>query len=343
MAETSIRFVTPNEDLLRRVEETEVDDPLAGADYISRIVHGDYLYAPLQPNSENRFTPETIDQNRTTNCYGFTVILSELLSLREIPHYVAFANTHAFVIATDQEKARLIDAQAPYLNASIDYRDSDEFDSARLSVATIGGHAALKLFSNDLLAAAGNYAGDDRIRRHEWLSFAPDDPASRFRSDDQRELDHTLMTTIVEPETGRQMLNNLAIFMQSYCCDLDLAHKSVVAMREIFPEVDRRNIAGGWLPVETYLRRMSGREMSAFLIGVEALSQSFTNVSSDISLAVWGADRVRRAGSRTGDADLVEKSIEMYDQVLIDQEERTDFVDKRRAKAERILCGLAKN
>ena len=219
------------------VSNKTFDDSIQAGCAAVELLHGALDFA-----ATNTATPplaqETLADRKKTNCYGHTIVLSELLEKIGVDHMVSFANQHGFVILADDISNRvfMLDAAA---------RFSQDI------TGMVGGESPLKQVSHGKLRAENTLYTfdlasrmykrgmmDDVLDMYSWMSFA--DIKARDGLDDARSFRLQLLSypSIPGRELLKQYYNGIIAFNRSrykstydFWKDLD----------GIYPDVDVRN------------------------------------------------------------------------------------------------------
>lgn len=74
---------------------------IAFAKLVQEGITNDLSFRNILSSPEIRLEPDEIARNKSTNCYGNTIITSEVLEAFGVDHYIAFVNQHSFVWLQD--------------------------------------------------------------------------------------------------------------------------------------------------------------------------------------------------------------------------------------------------
>lgn len=87
----------PNALNVYNTSDRKFEDQVKLALRVQSTVSQRLRFASVKSRPNLLLTPEQIKQDQTTNCYGNTIVTSELLEQLGVPHFVGFVNQHAFV------------------------------------------------------------------------------------------------------------------------------------------------------------------------------------------------------------------------------------------------------
>lgn len=112
----------------RRIEavylgsERLFDDTVEAADEVGHMVRHTLSFGSLATQDAKLWGWDERADTVKTNCFGYTVVTSELLSSLEIPHFVSFVNAHAFITlySDDSQRAHMLDTPSKDLFLDID-------------------------------------------------------------------------------------------------------------------------------------------------------------------------------------------------------------------------------
>lgn len=131
---------------------------------ITEIVHSKYTYKK-RIKGNLALSPETIGERGELDCYGFTLALSQALNMLNINHKIAFANTHAFVLANNYNTFYLLDALSPEISGEISTSNICHEDCVNKNIFSIN---MLKHIDNQ----PGSFNKMQFLREHPWTNFS---------------------------------------------------------------------------------------------------------------------------------------------------------------------------
>jgi hypothetical protein len=258
-------------------------------------------------------SPENLETDKSTNCYGYTIVASELLEHIGIPHYVAYANGHAFVLLHDEAhgKSFMIDSVTKELNMDISDMTSPESrdtSSEAFSFQYLDGMAVLENAGFDDIYEA--------TMDNLWLTFADNRLMQNWtlRREDFKRKSRIIMTTF-PPSQGRPLLQNYNNFIHAgKIDDVGEAYDLIQEMDGMYPEIDRRN--------RFRLPEKLVKELVRAGLIVEALSVAgvvdksiMLSGSKDADVRCWPADMYYLVGQMTENKDIVRSALQNYEMV----------------------------
>ena len=177
-----------------------------------------------------------------TNCYGHTVVTSELLEAAGIDHFISFVNSHSFVSLFDTagRRAHMVDAPAKDLFLDIDG-------------AVIGGwptqyfeqHPGEKFATNmlDTVALIGRITRKPTaqvLSENEWLQ-AGAGKVLKPNYDETLSTTHLIMRSYT-PAIGREMLVNYGMTLQyALTGDIQSSVDYFRRLEGVYPDIDIAN------------------------------------------------------------------------------------------------------
>lgn len=245
---------------------------------------------------------KAVAASQSSNCYGSTLVLSEALDLADIPHYVAWANGHAFTLVTDSDASRvhLFDAYTPKFNADLSHVVTPNILSLANDQIEQSGRAVIRLHSEDLVrhAQSANESIEELMRKHDWLSHGAsyDTNDRRFTEPEQITWENTLFTSLYAPAIGRQVLrNHNALYQAQNSADYRTAADLLRRLRGLYPELDHRNVADHERLGKMALYFAAIEEPEKAHQVIDDVETSF-NARPDLNLSLWPAHTLRRIG-----------------------------------------------
>lgn len=298
-------------------ERASFDDLIGATRSIAAVVRNTLRFRALAPGEI--ITPDSLQANPTTNCHGYSIVMSESLQAEGLPHYVSFANEHSFLTLLDETSGDSGDSIRSY-----SLQGADKHLYAETTLAISGPHPLKQLsgganyahngfYSEEFLAAAGKVLDDDIARKHAWLSFRKEGATRFLETEGQiRQLDKIQIRTY-PAELGRQVLSSYVVAQavarqrRAGVADLEQAADAMMTLNAIFPEMDPRNKF--WVP--TKLRGlMMQRQMNQEAVDV---AHAFDNSRVwDDEAAFFLPDTLRKAGAVTQDQAKIDDAIDIY-------------------------------
>lgn len=261
----------------------------------------------------NGLNSETMSTENSSDCFGYTTVLSECLDGAGISHLLAYSNGHAFAVVTDtQSYAWMIDALSPRLNDDmLNAVHRSDFGSLPSQLERTGRGAVRFSSSIYTMNLALKDSFEQLCRKNPWMKISgfDRDPRSNPRL---LERDHTLVVTMYTPELGRVVFENIRNFEHFLVQgEYMQAYNSLMSLNGVFPEIDSRN---GLPVVREYVRRLAASGFVALATeSVEVVASSFgKDVTRDVRSALWKGDRLRDIGRITRDPSILDQAISCY-------------------------------
>lgn len=241
----------------RRIKSSwQLSDKLYGdrietASDVGKMVRDTLWFRPIT-GRDRPFRPDTLTNEQATNCYGHTIVTSEVLDSLGVEHFIGFANTHSFVlIAGDTaEKVFMVDAAARDFYMSIGAAIGGD---VRSQIEQGSGIANNILDTRVILADVdSSLTRQELMSKHPWLGFG-----DRNWVDDKKYMRaHRLFMRSYTSQLGRAVLENYmnAIIFNNND-QLESAVDAVRKLEGIYPEMDARNKLGVVTPLRNKLVR----------------------------------------------------------------------------------------
>lgn len=318
------------------------DTVLKHAETITQTVHRTLSFRS-RVDDDRLLTPENLADGQASNCYGYTVLLSEALEKAGIRHFIGFANSHALAIVapTEESEPWVFDALTPQFNAPL----GRAVDRGAVNKATSDiqkyGRGAVKFYSRTFVQQSKfNKPFHEIAERNQWLSTAKVSQSSERNydeSDFRTQSRQVLFMSLFEPQTGREAL--VAHKAMSHALSEGKradAYRAFKRLKRYYPELDIRNA-----PEEiTHLVHELG---TAGCVGmakrvVDESMESFA-ISNDPRFKIWQADLYRRLGNRKAHPHLIREAIKIYEQTE-PLARHPNIVKAKRRKAEMQLASL---
>lgn len=315
------------------------------ADAISKGVHRALWFKESTQGDPSLLTPESLSEEQTSNCYGYTIVLSECLEKAGIRHWVSFVNGHALTVVQPSKEADawIIDALSPQLNAALgDSVSKDSIDGLDTQMAKYD-RGAVKFSSGKFVSNLREHGSfQEIVIKHPWLSFEHTYESARRASDiDYAEHLHkqrTLVMSLFEPEQGRRMLvahNKLTLALANN--KRAQAYRSFKELKQLYPDVDIRNEPKD---ISLLVRELGSVGCIGMAARIVDETREGLSISQDPRHDVWQADMYRWLGNKARDTRLLQQSIAIYSQALTRAKHPETIVSKR-SKAERLLARVA--
>lgn len=311
-----------------RVYEDKVEAAYATANLVRQTL----WFEPHTPEMPP-FSPQSIADKQETNCHGHSIVTSECLDVIGVPHWVGFANQHSFLLLEDESSRRvnLVDTAVEHLYIDV----TSAFIGVPLNEQN-GDLGAVNKLRGDVVLAQSLFSDKEKaLADRPWMSFTVGRDY-RFKSEYEVRQAHTLMLRSYQPEQGRALLEAYANFTHAIGGnDSSRAYTALERLDGVYPDIDRRNKLHG--PTRLVRSLAHAGDVAMALDSVAAVEHSLWP-TRDLLLRLWPADQRRRLGILAGRADLIDSSIEKYEE-LIDERSRekhsTVAIRARLVKAQR--------
>lgn len=287
--------------------------------------------------TRNGLSPESISSQKS-DCFGYTMVLSECLEQAGIDHLLAYSNGHAFTVVTDRKSyAWMIDGLSPCLNDDL-YRASNRLDFEGLpGQLEVNGRGAIR-FSSSLYSQRLSLKDSFQAlcEKNPWMKVSSScgAPESRFGNSDR---ENTLIVSLFTPEKGRIAFEGIRNF--EYLLSKNRkpeAYRTLKMLHGIFPEIDSRNN----LPtIRDFIRELAAKgyvtmAQNAAEVVTSAQGQ---NLSRDIRLVLRRGDLLRDIGRISSNQEILERAIQAYLDSGVPQH---PLVEGKIRKTERILQSI---
>lgn len=283
-------------------------------------------------------SPEGLENDKSTNCYGYTIVVSEFFDHIGIPHRIAYANGHSFVVLRDETDGRsfMIDAVTRELSMDISSMVSPEYGACgeTFSFQYLDGMAVLEGAGfDDIYKATMN---------NPWLTFADTKLKQNWtlRREDFEKKSRLIMTTF-PPSQGRPLLQNYNNFIHAGKIeDLGEAYDLLQEMDGMYPEIDRRN---RFKMPEKLVKRLAVAGMIVEALSVaDIVNKSIAlSGSKDTSVRCWPADMYCWVGQVVENKDIVGSALQMYEAVATEADPENSglyqAVELKIEKARRLM------
>jgi hypothetical protein len=269
-------------------------------------------------------TPDSIRDKQVTDCYGYTLILSELLEYSGIPHRIGYAANHAFTLVEGHDDSHpalwYVDALFPQLNQNILHNTTIPANAKESISSQIAqyGRAGYKLYAKPFINNAG-YSFEQFVTDHGWPLIRKGDYQKLLR--DNRDdsffesfYDQHLILSIFDYEDGRKALESEAYYNHAIAHgDFEAAFEYLLAIGDKIPEIDVRSDKHTSITkLVTYYAKQQDQEKT-----LRAIAEYFSafDVSNHPSIAILKGDHLRRVGKIGGNPEYVLAALKLYEQV----------------------------
>jgi hypothetical protein len=306
---------------LRRIEgvylssERQFTDRTEAADEVGQLVRHTLLFGSLA--STGRLWSRNAETDSVeTNCFGHSIVASELMDELEIPHTISFVNGHSFITLFDGEsdQAHMVDPPSKNLFLDIDGLVHGTHSLQQLQNATEHHQVATNIIDTEgLMARIPRKPRAQLIEEHPWLSIGS--TMSGVNQDTQTGFDKTqlIMRTYL-PETGRQVLQYYGMVGQRMLEREYLqAAEEAGALFGLYPELDARNKLAPAVTLRHELGRLGAVEAMQDLAAVIDSSLWYGDPTEDRTAnRYFWLDTLRHIGSKFEDPELIEIARDGY-------------------------------
>jgi len=289
------------------------------AEHITQTVHKTLSYQSNEADTR-LLTPEHLADGQTSNCYGYTVVLSECFERAGIRHFVAFANSHAMTVVvplTDSEPWTF-DSLTPQFDSPLDGAVSKSAFTQAITDIEKYGRGAVKFYSRVFARQSKfNMPFHELVERNKWLSV------TRISQTTERNYDEAesgmrngqiLFMSLFEPQTGREAL--VAHKAMNHALNRGKradAYRAFKQLKRYYPELDARNAPQEITDLVHELGAAGCVGMAKRV--VDESMESFA-ISHDPRFKLWQADLYRRLGSKKAQPQLLRDAIVIYKQTI---------------------------
>ena len=284
-------------------------DTIEAVTAVGSLVRHTLNFASLNASGIPRLKPEELQENPVTNCYGYTVVASEILDKIGIEHYISVANEHAFIVVfkPHSDKAFMLSVADKELYTDI----TDVIGSQHpLDQLATGELFAENEFDSQRLAEK---IEDEDVRKElfakrPWLHFESEHK-SRFAEPKPRDFKPVMRTYPSYP--GRGIIKEYFEFLyQTHKGDAAAAVEAAENLEGVFPEVDPRN---NMRDARLLLNRLEAERRYDDMLALSGAIDASLGAAESTKNAFFHPDTTRRVGMRTNDPELVAEAIAQYE------------------------------
>lgn len=279
---------------------------------ITQIINQKYTYKKRK-KSNLSLDPETLGGSGQLDCYGYSIALSQMLSLLNIAHKIAFANTHAFVLANNSNISDdyfLLDPISPEISGKIDPGNICHTNCIEENI-----------FSINMLRHINELPADiDKIeflRDHPWTNFSKNQ--NRIDICNRDDLIPTANSNIYirsfNPSEGIQCLyafDQYKVAIERKKLSNGYFLSKVISKN--YPEVDIRNRPKPAEELISSLGRLGLTKLASDTIDRTAEGRQ---VAQTIAPQIWRADQYRKLSQLTGYNGYLKQSEFILNELLL--------------------------
>lgn len=303
-------YFAPDPIMLAQTEfdasQKNFDDQIAFAKSIQDSVSKRIKFQSIRSNPSSPLTPEALEENQATNCYGNTIITSELLEYYKIDHLIGFVDEHAFVWLYDYRSSRsfLLDSH-PYLRVestnAIIGKPPAEWQLYEGPLLEDIGVQPEKLIQN-----INNTDHRNKIKSAPWLGMNP--LSDNYRGESGH-TDYTLPMRVYPSLPGREILESFYNSrVHTHNGDVDRLAEEIADLDGVYPEVDPRNkLKIAKQALKLLLQSNPKKAVSgAWAIGNSLLKNDKTMASFVLP------DTLRKVGVQANSQEEIQRAIDYY-------------------------------
>lgn len=312
--------------LTEQIDSVNSFSQLSRADKISCLVAQTLNFVQYDQPRAKLLTPNNMAGERHEfNCYGYSIVTAEALSLAGINNYILYANRHALNLAVDSQTGErlLISSDDTRFN-SLATDDILRFDNA-LPDNDGNFHMAAILHTDQLVKqnqqinhgnidACRPWLDNNRRRMGQLLDYNDQYIAGSGRYD----RGHSLAATVTSSALGRVALEALYNFeYDMYRGESHQTANNFAVIRDHWPEIGRDNLRDGNYSLNRYLRDgVANNRTREAVSDAAAVSQGVSDLTKDLSVCLWLPDFIRKTGTMQRDWKLLQRAHLLYDDVL---------------------------
>ena len=360
-------YAAPLTELVDKVDKIQADDALDFANQVSGCVARtpENLTERRIDESDALLTPEYFaktDEVPASNCLGFSLITSELLSANGVRNYIIVANRHAMNLALDESgtMARVLNPTRNSLNCNWTSRilQFPRIHSNLTELPLGGGGRDLAVVHTDAMldlcpperrARLTGLVEEEGREAETWLDIALRRQHLPIIQMQEEYLEnsalsarnHALYGTLTAADAGRKMLASMYNFWYLTLQKSHEAGRYLREMRGVWSEVDERQFDDNAFFLNEFLwRELPTANMGDFREYLDIAADSATELTSNLRVRLWRPDFLRKAATERRDLEVLENAREEYEKLY--EEHHNALVAGKLAKTERAIRGLAK-
>lgn len=237
-----------------------------------------------------------VENEQVADCYGFTLVASELMERADIPHFItyinlAYMNGHStLLVPLGDGRLRLADPLRPDLN----HDATSDLDTPGLLESLAAKPHEKHSVKFDALAMAHQLGMDwsEFIREFPWMSAKKD--SGRYPGKEPK--GQTLIASIFHPAEGRYVLETHARFLKAINEeDFLLAAHLLSSLRDLHPTIDLRQRHPEIRILSQNLARIGFTELARS--SIEIYINGIAKVADDPRISILHGDCLRSVAS----------------------------------------------
>ena len=233
---------------LRRIEvvykssEKTFDDKVEAADEIGHMVRQTLSFGSIAAGTPRLWGWDERTETVRTNCFGHTIISSELMDAIGVPHMISFVNAHSFItlLSEDSRHAHMVDPPTKDLFLDIDSAVHGRWPQAVFEHDEAARYATNTLDTRAVLGRVVRKSSERVKMENRWLD-ARQGKVVTPKYDENEVADALIMRTY-RPKDGREVLENYGMAMQyTLVGQLDSALDRFRKLEGVYPDVEAGN------------------------------------------------------------------------------------------------------
>lgn len=284
----------------------------ASLNFLAQKVHDKYRFKKIK-YGDSALDPQAIKTGEV-DCYGYTVALSQALEHANIDHNIAFANTHAFIIATKPNIASessgyyLLDALSPKISGNIDEAVVCHKDCIQKNYFGIN-------MKQHLINTGNCDDVEQYLNNHPWTHFK----STRLLS--AKNFEHSknqnIYVKLFSPDEGANILyanDELRHSMSKN--DISRAYMLSKFVTQNYPEIDIRNKP---LTLQNLIKRLGMLGLTNLASNTIERTASARSINGTIAHDIWRSDEYKKLAQLTGKLEYLEISHNILDTTIKDR------------------------
>jgi hypothetical protein len=271
--------------IIETKDERGIEEALA---LTSRTVKNKYSFKKRTIGA-SALDKETINHSKQVDCYGYSIATSQILGTAGIDHKIAFANTHSFVIASNNDKFYVVDSLLPQITGELLPENICHKECLSQDIFSINmlNHARSLFYIHNM---------NSFIRENSWIRFSKN--ANKFGSSDREDIRSNknpclVVRTFNLPQGTRALysFDNLRVATENN--NLSTGYYMSKILAKNYPEIDIRNRP---ITAELLIRKLGSLGLKTMSINVIDSIAEGINQTNTISPTVWKAEQYNQIG-----------------------------------------------
>lgn len=274
------------------IEPTYEEEPLH---LLAQLVHDKYSFKKFK-YGDSVLDPSAIKEG-DVDCYGYTLVLSQMLSHVNINHSVAFANTHAFILANSGDPLDcnyyLLDALSPEISGKINDESICHKDCIQNEYFAIN----METYLNNTIDCNNL---EQFLLTHPWTHFKnKQEPANAT----DRSSKQNIYAKLFSPEDGTKILYAYDELRQSIAnINLSRAYLLSKFVTQNYPEIDIRNKP---YTMQTLIKKLGELGLSELASLTIDRTANARQIKGMVSHCIWQSNEYKKLGLQTGKPEFL--------------------------------------